>query len=70
MSASMARPNSTAYSTAARFSTGSMPGIARSTALACVFGAAPKVVALPEKIFERVASCRCTSRPITISRVT
>jgi hypothetical protein len=47
-----------------------MPGIARSTALACVFGAAPKVVALPEKIFERVASCRCTSRPITISRVT
>jgi hypothetical protein len=25
---------------------------------------------LPEKIFERVASCRCTSRPMTISQLT
>ncbi len=45
-----------AFSTAARFSTGSTPGNAMSTADACVFGAAPKAVDAPEKILERVLS--------------
>jgi hypothetical protein len=41
-----------AHSTAPRFSTGSTPGSAMSTALAWVLGAAPKAVLLPEKIFD------------------
>ncbi len=53
--------------TASWFSTGRVPGMARSTRLAWVFGAAPKVVALPEKIFDWVASCAWISSPITVS---
>ncbi len=56
MSASMAKPNFTAIVNASAFSTGSVPGIARSTAQAWVLGAAPKRVAAPEKILLRVAS--------------
>ena len=48
-------------------STGKTPGKARSTAHACVFGAAPNAVAAPEKIFETVANCACVSIPITTS---
>jgi len=54
-------------STAPRLSTGSVPGSARSTTLACVLGAAPKAVGAPEKIFEAVESWACVSRPITTS---
>ncbi len=39
----------------------------RSTRLAWVLGSAPKVVALPEKIFDWVASCAWISSPITVS---
>ncbi|CFW33209.1 Uncharacterised protein [Bordetella pertussis] len=48
--------------------TGRLPGSARSTALACVLGAAPKRVLLPEKILESVESWVCVSRPMTISQ--
>jgi hypothetical protein len=51
-----ARPNITAMRTASWFSTGSTPGMPRSTRLAWVFGSEPNVVALPEKIFDWVAS--------------
>src|SRR5690348_12803119 len=64
-----ARPKRIARSTAPRFSTGSVPGSARSTALACVFGAAPNAVDAPEKIFDAVVSCAWVSRPMTISQV-
>ncbi|MNG30389.1 hypothetical protein D3C84_1159980 [compost metagenome] len=56
ISASIARPNITAMRTASWFSTGSTPGMPRSTRLAWVFGSEPKVVELPEKIFDRVVS--------------
>jgi hypothetical protein len=36
--------------------TGSTPGSAMSTALACVLGAAPNAVDAPENIFEAVES--------------
>src|SRR5215468_3221137 len=65
-----ARPKRIARSTAPRFATGSVPGSAMSTAEACVFGAAPKAVAAPENIFERVESCAWVSRPTTISQST
>ena len=45
-----------------------MPGMARSTALAWELGLAPKRVEAPEKIFDSVASCTCTSSPITVSQ--
>src|ERR1035437_9055411 len=67
MVAPTARPKRTAFSTAARFSTGSTPGSAMSTAHAWTLGAAPKSVAAPEKIFERVDNCACVSRPMTVS---
>src|SRR5579859_308071 len=57
-----------ARSTAPRLATGSTPGRAMSTALAWVLGAAPKAVDAPENIFERVESCTCVSRPMTISQ--
>jgi hypothetical protein len=66
-SAPIARPKRMAHSTAFLFSTGKTPGKARSTAQACVFGAAPKAVEAPEKILETVASCACVSMPITTS---
>src|SRR5690348_12370582 len=58
-----------ARSTAPPFSTGRTPGSAISTAEACVFGAAPKAVDAPEKIFDAVDSCACVSRPMTTSQV-
>src|SRR5690606_37846303 len=67
--APMARPNLIAHSTAPRFSTGSTPGRAMSTALAWVLGAAPKAVLLPEKIFDLVASWVWTSSPMTTSQL-
>jgi hypothetical protein len=57
-----------ASSAAPRFITGRLPGRARSTTLACVLGAAPKRVLLPEKILDAVESCVCVSRPMTISQ--
>ena len=39
----------------------------RSTRLAWVLGSAPKVVALPEKIFDWVESWAWISSPITVS---
>jgi hypothetical protein len=63
-----ARPKRMARSTAPRFSTGSTPGRAMSTAQACVFGAAPKAVDAPEKIFEAVLSWAWVSSPMTISQ--
>src|SRR5512143_2451523 len=62
-----ASPKRIARSTAPRFSTGNTPGSAMSTALACVFGAAPNAVEAPEKIFDAVESCACVSRPTTTS---
>ena len=59
----------TAKRTAFSFNTGSMPGMARSTALAWLLGVAPNVVAEPEKILESVASCTWTSSPITVSQL-
>src|SRR5450830_2195092 len=47
--------------------TGSTPGSARSTGLACVFGSAPKVVGEPLKIFDAVVSCTWFSIPMTTS---
>src|SRR5262245_11131241 len=62
-----ASPKRTAFSTASRLATGSTPGSAMSTALACVLGGAPNAVDAPENIFERVFSCAWVSRPMTIS---
>src|SRR4051812_7677359 len=56
-----------ANSTARRFSTGNAPGYPRQTGQTCVFGAAPKVVEQPQKIFVAVERCACTSRPMTAS---
>src|SRR3989338_3644823 len=67
ISASIARPNLQAIRTASAFSTGRVPGMPRSTRLAWVLGSAPKVVALPEKIFDWVLSCAWISSPITVS---
>ena len=64
-----ARPKRIARSTAPRFSTGSTPGSAMSTAEACVFGAAPNAVDAPEKIFDAVDSCACVSSPMTTSQL-
>ena len=58
-----------AHSTAFLFSTGNTPGSAMSTAQACAFGAAPKAVEAPEKIFDCVASCAWVSSPITTSHL-
>src|SRR5436190_7821409 len=68
MVAPMARPKRMACSTAARFSTGSVPGSAMSTAEACVLGSAPKALAAAEKILLRVRSCAWVSMPTTISQ--
>src|SRR5690348_8054764 len=57
-----------ARSTAPLFNTGSVPGSARSTALACELGDAPKFVDAPEKIFDAVVSCACVSNPMTTSQ--
>jgi hypothetical protein len=63
-----ANPKRIARSTAPRFITGSVPGNARSTGEACVFGAAPKCVDEPLKIFDCVESCVCVSMPMTTSK--
>ena len=62
-----ARPKRIARSTAPRFITGSVPGSARSTADAWVLGSAPKAVEAPLKIFDRVESWACVSKPMTTS---
>ncbi|MNC92476.1 hypothetical protein D3C83_89120 [compost metagenome] len=62
-----ASPKRTAFATASRFTTGSTPGSAMSTAHACVFGPAPNAVEAPENIFDAVDSCACVSRPMTTS---
>src|SRR3954447_6472571 len=68
MVAPTARPKRMACSTAARFSTGSVPGSAMSTAEACVLGSAPKALAAAEKILLLVRSCAWVSMPTTISQ--
>jgi hypothetical protein len=62
-----AKPSRMARSTAPRFITGRVPGKARSTAQAWVFGAAPKAVEAPLKILLRVDSWAWVSRPMTTS---
>jgi len=62
-----ASPNLIAQATASRFITGSVPGRARSTALACVLGSAPKAVGARLKIFDCVASWAWVSKPMTTS---
>ncbi len=62
-------PKRIARSTAPLFSTGSVPGNAMSTTLACVFGAAPNAVGAPEKIFDCVDNCACVSNPMTTSQL-
>ena len=64
----IASPKRIARSTAPLFNTGSDPGKATSTTLACVFGAAPNAVEAPEKILDRVDNCVCVSNPITTSQ--
>src|SRR5712691_4656474 len=63
-----ALPALMAISTAARFREGSAPGNPRQTGHTCVLGGAPNAVGLAQKIFERVSSCACTSRPMTGSK--
>ena len=46
-------PVRTAWRMHSRFGTGSIPGIAASTRLTCVFGSAPKVVDAPENSLAR-----------------
>ena len=55
----------TASSTASRFNTGSAPGSPMQTGQTLVLGGAPKLVGQPQKILVAVASCTCTSSPIT-----
>src|SRR5690349_9826856 len=54
-----------ASSTACRFRTGRAPGKPRQTGQVFALGGAPKLVGHPQKILVAVASCTCTSRPIT-----
>src|SRR5438876_11532368 len=63
-----ALPALTAISTTARFKAGSAPGRPRQTGHTCVLGGAPNAVGQAQKIFERVRSCACTSRPMTGSK--
>src|SRR5258706_6716063 len=63
-----ASPKRIARSTAPLFSTGNVPGSARSTAETCVLGAAPNAVEAREKIFDAVVNCACVSSPMTSSQ--
>ena len=54
-------------SMARRLITGSEPGMPWQTGQVWVFGAAPKVARQPQNILVAVASCACTSRPMTVS---
>ncbi len=60
-----ASPAFTAIATATRLSTGRVPGMPRHKGRVDELGASPKLFFAEEKIFERVSSCACTSRPIT-----
>src|SRR6058998_2584985 len=60
-----AMPARMAISTASRLSTGNAPGSPMHTGQTLVLGGAPKLVGQPQKILLAVASCTCTSRPIT-----
>src|SRR6185295_10132388 len=62
-----ARPRRTAASTAARFSTGNVPGIPRHTGSVEVLGSAPNAADDHEKIFDRVERWVWISRPMTTS---
>src|SRR3954451_7532844 len=69
MTASSAMPVRTACRMHSLFGTGSMPGIAASTRLTCVFGSAPNAVAAPENSLDAVAViCAWTSSPTTTSQ--
>ena len=61
-------PVRTACSTQNPLITGSIPGIAASTRLTLVLGAAPKAVEAPEKSLAFELTWACTSSPITISQ--
>ena len=63
----VASPARIANSTTRRFSTGSTPGMPRQTGQTLVLGGAPNAAEQPQKIFERVSSWACTSRPMTAS---
>ena len=54
-----------AISTASRLSTGNAPGRPMHTGQTLVLGGAPKLLGQPQKILLAVASCTCTSRPMT-----
>src|SRR3954466_546565 len=60
-------PARIAIDTALSLSAGSAPGSPRHTGHTWVLGGAPNAVEQPQKIFVRVRSCACTSRPITVS---
>ena len=60
----MRMPNSMAR----RLMTGRTPGMPWQTGHVWWFGGAPKVVAQPQNIFERVRSCAWTSSPMTVSQ--
>ena len=68
MSAFMACANKTAFSTAALFKTGRVPGSPLQIGQIFVFGSSPHESALhAQKILLFVFSCMCVSNPITIS---
>ena len=69
MVAFSAKPSLIAFSTTSRFITGSVPGSAHSTTLACAFGSAPNAVDAPLKILDCVLSWTWISKPITVSQV-
>ena len=58
-----------AFSTTSRFITGSTPGSAHSTTLACALGSAPNAVDAPLKILDLVFNWTWISKPITVSQV-
>ena len=61
-------PVRTACSTQKPLITGSIPGIAASTRLTLLFGAAPNAVEAPENSLAFDATCACTSMPTTTSQ--
>ena len=61
-------PVRTACSTQKPLITGSIPGIAASTRLTLLFGAAPNAVEAPENSLAFEATWACTSMPTTTSQ--
>ena len=64
-----ASPTRSAWSTASRLATGSIPGCARQTVQTLVFGASPYRFRQRQNIFVCVRSCTWISSPITASHV-